>query len=1032
MRKYLLTTLLGMLLTAAMAQEVSVSGKVVTAEGTALPGVNVLVKGTTEGTTTDADGSYKLSVQPGATLSFSFIGYATEEIVVGNQTTINITMKEDLQTLSEVVVIGYGTESKRNLSTSIASVDSKALARQPVASFEQSLQGQAAGVQVTSPSGAPGAGINIRIRGNNSATLGNSPLYVIDGVPIVPRNDDQIPIGNQRYNPLTALNPNDIESIDVLKDGAAAAIYGSRAANGVVVITTKRGKSGKAQIGLNVYHGTQQLRKKIELLNGREFADYYNEITKDTRAASGLGLVYPNLDADSVNINTDWQDLIYRTAPISNYQLTASGGTDKSRYYIAGSYFNQDGIVINSGFKRLGFKINFDQEISKRIRVGTSLNLSRGDRNGSVRSEAALGNGGTIAGALSQIPTLAPYQADGRYSLNPFIPTDNPLGAALETRNRAISYQVIGSAFAEVDIVKNLTFRTSVGLDFRQQTENEYVTRKLPATQNAPSDTRGSARTGSSVEPIWLWENSLSYKTLLAGRHEFTFLIGNSYQESNRLTSGASGNGFATDFVPYVLGATQNISGFNYEDEWGLSSYYARVIYNLEGKYLATASMRADQSSRFAKDLRTGYFPALSFAWRVSQESFFPKSDIVNDVKIRLSWAASGNQGLGAYDRFTQYALGHNYPGAGGSLISGVGPDRLGNGKVKWETTYQYNGGLDVALLANKITLSADFYQKNTVDLLTQVNLPISSGFNQPIIQNLGEIQNKGIEIGINTNNIQSANGFTWNTQFNYSLNRNEVIDIGKEVNTQGVLADRIVINGDNVLQKGVPLGAFYGYVPLDIFQNQFEVNQSPIQDNARPGDIRFLDISGPDGTPDGIINDLDRRVIGNPNPDFFAGITNTLSYGGIELSFLFQGSFGNEIYNQNRLQNERMAGPENGNRNVLNRWKVEGQNTIMPRAVLGDPNNNARFSTRFLEDGSYVRLKNITLAYNVPTSLLSRLNIASARIYVTGQNLLTFTDYTGYDPEVGADPNSTIGIGRDLGVYPQSKIYTVGVNLQF
>ena len=995
--------------------QTGITGKV-TDNAEPLPGVSIVIKGTAVGTTSDADGTYSINAPADAVLVFSFVGYTTTEVPVDNRTVIDVVLTEDVKTLSEVVVIGYGTQTKRDLSTSVSSVSSQTLERQPVASFEQSLAGQAPGIQITTPTGNPGSAMNVRVRGNNSVSLSNQPLYVVDGVPIFPSYDQELSIGNQRPNPLAAINPNDIESIDVLKDGAAAAIYGSRAANGVVVITTKRGKEGRAELTFNAYYGVQELRKKIDVLNGPEFASMFN----DARAAAGLSPAY---DLDTVRTLTDWQDLIYRSAPIQSYQVTASGGSEKTKYYISASYFDQEGIVINSGFKRINFKMNLDQELSSKFRVGTSLNLSRGDRYGSTRSELRLENSGTIIGALAQIPTMPVYNSDGSYALNPFTLSDNPVGGQMETHNRALINQLIGNVYGELDVLDNLVFRSSFGIDFKAQSESEFLTRQLPGFLNAPSPSRGSARTGANFETIWLWENTLTY-TLNRNDHNFTFLLGASVQESNRFISNASITGFPSNAVPYLSAGTENRNVSSFEDDWGLVSYYGRVLYNFKDRYLASASLRADGSSRFSDGNKFGYFPAVSFGWRIMEEDFFPDVQFLSDLKLRLSAAANGNQEIDRYAQYSTYATGQNYLGAGG-IVGGIGPNSIGNPDLKWETTYQYDAGLDVGLFEDRVMLTFDAYLKRTQDLLTNVALPLNSAFAE-VTQNIGEVENKGIELGINSVNI--ANGdLNWNTQFNFSLNRNKVIDIGQIIGPDGNPVDRELINGYNITRKGQPIGAFYGWVTNGIFQNSAEIEDAAYQANAAPGDIRFSNLNA-----DTIVNDQDRAVIGNPNPRFLANITNTITYKGFELSVFFQGSFGNDIYNQNLETLEGMHGAYNGTKNLLDRWTSEGQQTDVPRANVNDPNNNRRFSTRFIEDGSYIRMKNVMLAYSLPQSVIEKLGLSQFRLYVSGQNLLTFTDYSGYDPEVSADPTLSVGFGRDLGVYPQPKTYTVGVNVKF
>jgi TonB-linked SusC/RagA family outer membrane protein len=1012
-------------ITAVAPQNVPVSGRVTDPKGEALPGVTVLVKGTTNGTSTGPDGSFSLSVPENSTLVFSSVGFKTQELAVtGATSTIDIRLSDDQQALNEVVVVGYGTQTRQDLSTSVASVGGQALARQPVAGFDQALQGQAPGVQVTAPSGAPGAGINVRVRGNASLSLNGSPLYVIDGVPVLPDYQQEISVGNQRINPLNTLNPNDIESIDVLKDGAAAAIYGVRAANGVVVITTKRGKVGQSQVGLSVYYGRQKLRKKLDVLNSAQFAQELNEINVNGGLAPAFTTANP-----VPSFSTDWQDEVYRTAALQNYQLNISGGTEKTRYYVAGGYFKQDGISLNSGFDRFNFKVNLEQTVSKKLRVGTNLNMSRTNNNGSVRSELALGNSGTVLGALSQIPTIPVRNANGTYALNPFNQSDNPVGNLLESSNRAIVYQMIGNVFGEFDILQNLRLRSSLGLDFRTQTENQFLSRNYPGST-------GRAQTATNQQVIWLLENTLTYNPTLGDKHHLTLLAGQSMQQSNRFTSGATTRDFSAN-LPYLSGGSTvvGIPG-SYEDSWALLSYFARANYDFDGKYLFSASLRADGTSRFTNKYRFGYFPAVSAAWRVSKENFFPQDGPVSDLKLRASFGANGNQEIFTYQRFSRYSTGYLYQGTGSTIVGGITQSNIGNNDLRWETTYQYNGGLDLSMLDNRLTFTFDIYNKQTKDLLLDVPIPLSTGVEVPngtnavVTQNIGQVQNRGIEIGLVTTNVLAQdNGFGWTTNFNVSGNRNRILDLGPQTSDAGVVSNRNIIASERISQVGQPLGAFYGHTVQGIVQSDAEGLTLATQNGNRPkaGDIRFVDTNG-----DGAITDADRTIIGNPNPKAFAGVTNNFSYKGLELSVFFQGQFGNQIYNQTRQIIESQSDPYNQSTRVLNHWTSTNTNTDIPRPVRNDPQGNNRFSTRWLEDGSYVRLKNVTLAYNIPTTLSKRASIQNLRIYVTGQNLITWTKYLGYDPEVSADPFSSTAFGRDFGVYPQARTYTVGINATF
>lgn len=827
------------------AQDAEIRGVVSDSGGQPLPGVNIVVKGTTIGTQSDFAGKYALNAATDAVLVFSFVGFKTEEVSVNGRTKIDMQLSENQKNLQEVVVVGYGTQTNRDLSTAISSVGAKALSRQVVSSFENALQGQATGVQVTNPSGAPGSSININIRGVNSVNLTASPLYVIDGVPVQPTYDQEVGFGNQKPNPLSTIDPKDIESIDVLKDGASAAIYGSRASNGVVVITTRRGKSGKAQVTFNTYYGVQQLRKKMAMATGQQFAQLYNEALRN----AGKPEAY---NPDTVKTNTDWQDLIYRNALIKNYQLSIGGGSEKTKYYVSGSYFNQDGIIRNSGFERYAAKINVDQKVSDKLRIGTSLNLAATRNNRSVRSEVGLSNGGMVIGALQQIPTIPVYKPDGTYALNPFSQSDNPVGNLLESKSYANINQLFGNLYGEFDVLKNLTFRTSAGIDFRSQIENQYVTRQHPGTQNAPSASRGSAQTGTNTQTVWLWENTLTCRPKVNENGSLELLAGFSAQNSNRFTSGASGYGFPSNAVPYLSSASNYNPSTSFEDQWGLVSYFARANYNYKERYYLSLSMRSDGSSRFEKGRRFGYFPAASLAWRVFDENFFQTHSTLSDLKIKASFGANGNQNIGNYDRFSTYGTGYNYTNytGDGSVAGGIAPKKIGNSRITWETTYQYDIGFDIALFNNRVTVTADVYLKKTKNLLNYVPLSYSSGAeasgaNATVIANIGQIQNKGVELAINSTNVRRENGLSWTTNFNISANKNEVLDLGTTQNARGETSDRTIIGDNWIVEKGKPLGSFYGYEVQGIFQTTAEVTAAPRQSNASPGDLRFRDTNG-------------------------------------------------------------------------------------------------------------------------------------------------------------------------------------------
>lgn len=994
-------------LAALQAQDapLQVKGRVQDTNGQPLSNVSVSVKGSRAGGTTDNQGLFSLAVTEGAQLLFSSTGYQPQEVkITAANLNLTIILQTDTIALAQVVVVGYGTQQRKNLTTSVSTVRSDALNRQTVSSVDQALQGQAPGIQVTTPTGQPGSGLNVQIRGNNSISLSNSPLYVIDGVPVLPVRDG-IGEGTQQYNPMSTINPSDIESIDILKDGAAASIYGLRASNGVVVITTKRGK-GKGQLSLNAYYGVQKLRKKVDVLNGPQWADLYNEALVNAGQA-------PRVQPGDIVAATDWQDEIFRTAGQQNYQLNFSGSNDKTRYYLSGSYFDQQGIIRNSGFKRYQFRLNLDQQLANSVRVGTNINFSRSEDNRSVQSESNLNNGGVVAGALAQIPILPIRRADGKYAINPYLALDNPIGNLMETHNLARIYQLIGNIYGEVDILPGLTFRTNLGLDYRSELANNFRTLEYSALQD--NAVRGSAAMYTMNNVIGLWENTFTYRPQLGTKSDLTVLLGHSAQQSHYSNQYNSSSGFVSNDVRNFSAGSIINPGTSDEEKWGLVSFFGRAIYNYDNRYLVQASIRADGSSRFSKNNRWGYFPSLSLGWRVSDEAFFVKGN-VSSLKLRLSAGSNGNQEIDPYTRFTLFT-----PGQSGTVLS-----QVGNQTLSWETSTQYNAGVDMGLLNDRISISLDAYRKVTKDLLLYVPLPAIAAF-PGAFQNIGKVENKGIELAINSVNVRNKD-WNWTTNFNFSLNRNKVLDLGRTFNEAGEEVDRTIIQNENITEKGLPLGVFYGYVTSGLFQSAAEVSgHATQQSGTAPGDIRFADLD-----KNNVINAGDRRVIGDPNPNFIAAITNNITYKRFELSFFFQGSFGNDIYNQTRVALESFTTPINSTTRALDRWKTTGQQTNVPRAVINDPNNNSRFSDRYIEDGTYVRLKNLTIAYNFPTQLLTKARISNARVYLTGQNLLTFTKYTGWDPEASAAPQAAVGFGRDLGVYPVAVTVSAGINLTF
>ena len=994
----------------------TIAGRVTDEAGSTLAGVSVVVKGTTRGTTTDADGRYQVMVENDrATLVFSFVGYVNQEVAVGSRSTLNVQLVADNKTLNEVVVVGYGQVKKSDLTGSVATVPVSEIRKVAVTSLDQQLQGRAAGVQITQNSGAPGGSTTIRIRGGNSIQGDNEPLYVIDGIPF--KNDGAS--SGSSFNVLSTLNPNDIESISVLKDASSTAIYGSRGANGVVIITTKRGKAGKSTINFDTYYGVQTVRRKYPVLNATEYAQFVNEAnTNEGRAA-----VYTPEQVAAFGEGTDWQDQIFRQAPMQNYQLSLSGGDERTQYAIGGGYFRQGGIVKGSDFDRYSFRINLDRKLTNRIKIGNSLNLSRTLTN-QTRSDGDLGSAGIVTIAAQQFPPILPvYNQDGSYLLtNPALnfTADNPVALASDSRNQLAAFRAFGNVFGEYQITNGLTLRIILGIDAVLQKRDSY----LPRSVSSGLAQGGAASISNNQSVTWLNENLLTYAHTFNAIHNVSLLLGYTQQANRTEGSAASARNFINDNL-----STGNIGSASVPlvpsssiGAWGLQSYLARVNYGYKDKYLLTASFRADGSSRFGANKRYGYFPSAALAWRVSEEAFLKNNRTLSDLKLRATYGSTGNQdGIG---NFPSYALlgTQNYV-FGNATATGIGPNQIANPDLSWETTTQADFGVDVGLLNNRITISADAYLKRTKNLLLSVTIPGTSGYTSAI-QNLGRVENRGVELSISSRNIDGA--FKWSTELNLAANRNQVLDIGA---TPQIFAGQVANIGQNInsgiLRVGEPLGSFYGYVTNGLYQTADELTALTDPQARKPGDRKYADLNG-----DKKIDDNDRTIIGRAQPKLIGGINNTFSYKGLELTLFLQGVSGNQILNANRYELEYLNGTTNQDRDVLNRWTPTNTNTDIPRASTARPAN--RISTRQIEDGSFLRLRTAQLAYNLPASVLKSLKIQSVRVYVSAQNYLTWTSYSGYDPEVNRFGQDSRSQGFDYASYPAAKTLLVGLNVGF
>ncbi|GAB3254854.1 TonB-dependent receptor [Larkinella harenae] len=994
----------------------TITGKVTSETGEGLPGVSVVIQGTTRGTTTDAEGSYRLDVSNDeTTLIFSFVGYVSQEQIVKSRSVINVQLVPDTKALSEVVVVGYGQVKKSDLTGAVSTVPVEEIRKVAVTSLDQALQGRAAGVQITQNSGAPGGSTSIRIRGGNSIQGDNEPLYVIDGIPF---KNDGVGSGSS-FNVLSTLNPSDIESISVLKDASSTAIYGSRGANGVVIITTKRGKAGKSTISLETYYGVQSVRRKYPVLNAREYAQLVNEANTN----EGRPAVYTPAQVDAFGEGTDWQDEIFRQAPIQNYQLSISGGDEKTQYAISGGYFKQDGIVANSDFDRYSMRVNLDRKLTSKIKIGNSLTVNRTLTNQS-RTDGSLGSAGLVTMAALQFPPILPVRtASGAYLITDpafAFTADNPVALALDSKNRNTAYRIFGTVFGDYQIMDGLDLRVSLGIDGVLQKQDSY----LPRSVSSGLAQGGSASIYNSQALTWLNENLLTYTRTFGSVHNVTTLLGFTQQASRFESSRASSRNFVNDNLGSGNLASGSVpltpeSGIG---TWGLQSYLARVNYGYKDKYLLTASFRADGSSRFGSNNRYGYFPSGALAWRISEESFMKDVRVLSDLKLRATYGMTGNQdGIGNYPAYSLLGT-QNYV-FGGTVSTGLGPNQIANPDLSWETTTQADIGVDVGLLNNRITLTADAYLKRTRDLLLDITIPSTSGY-ASAIKNLGKVQNKGVEISVSSRNIDGA--FRWNTDVNFALNRNKVLDIG---GVSQIFAGGVANIGQNlnsgIIRVGEPLGSFYGYVTDGLYQTTDELAALSDPQARKPGDRKYLDLNG-----DRKIDDNDRTIIGRAQPKFIGGISNTFSYKGFELTAFFQGVYGNDILNANRFELEYLNATTNQTRDMLNRWTPTNTNTDIPRASTTRPAN--RISTRQIEDGSYLRLKNLQLAYNLPNSVIQSLKIQSVRAYVTAQNFLTWTNYSGYDPEVNRFGQDSRSQGFDYASYPAAKTLLFGLNVGF
>ncbi len=1026
MRKILLFVGLFMSLNLTLsAQERTVSGKVTSVEdGSALPGVNVVIKGTTVGTVTDAQGNYKLSVPTGesSSLVFSFIGFNTTEVTIGERSIVDIALGLDVTQLNEVVVVGYGTQLKQDLTGNIATVKGDVLQNIPVPTFEQAIQGRAAGVFVEAGNGKLGQGIKVRIRGSSSVSAGNQPLYVIDGIPMT--SASQASTGGQT-NPLTDINPTDIASLEILKDASASAIYGSRAANGVVIITTKRGKSGKTKFNLGYQTGISEPTGHREWLNTAEYVELFtesnggltNSLIRRFNRYGGDPLSLTTPDSNNTPhaswatpgapgyVDTNWEDQVLKKGSINQFDFSASGGTDKTKFFASTSYSDQEGILIGNRFNRLSGRVNIDHEASEKLTLGVNFSLSR-SLNYRLADDNAFSTPMQIVALSPLTPVIDPRTNLISGVLNPetglpngnFPLYYNPLIDDAYNDRETEVFRNFGSAYASYKINNSITFRSEFGYDFLSQHEDRYFARET---------SRNTGQPNGQSDDFWTQvfnyntNNFLQYNNTLAEVHAVEGIVGLSYQETNNNFSSNTGIGFPSNAYRKNFSAATITAGNAQESKFNFLSYFGRVNYKLNNKYLFGLSGRVDGSSRFGQNNRYGFFPAASLGWIVSEESFMTTVKLVDFLKLRASYGVVGNAEIGNFDSYGLYGASH----VGG--VPGQRPTQIENPNLGWEQTAQIDVGIDFGILDSRITGEVDYYIKTTSDLLLNVNLAGNTGFRTQT-QNIGELENKGFEFVLNTENF--VGNFRWSTSFNIAANRNKITNLGGQL-----------LQGDflGVAKEGEPLGVFYGpkYVGVD-------------PDN---GDALYsvINADGSESTTSNY-NLATYQIIGNPNPDYIAGITNNFSYKGIDLSLLFQGVFGNQVYNGGgKFMSANGDFFDNQTKDQLRRWQNPGDITDVPQARLFEANGTGE-SSRYVSDAGYVRLKTITLGYNIPSTVSGRFKLESVRVYVSAQNLLTFTNYEGWDPEVNADTYAGNNINQGVDFYsaPQAKTITFGINV--
>jgi len=1066
MRKLLLFVIALIFGVSTWAQERAITGKVTSSEdGNPIPGVTVLLKGTGRGTTTNANGAYSIAVpQSGAILQFRFIGKISQEIPVGSSNVINVILKPDLVGLDEVVVVGYGTARRSDLTGAVSNVSAEKLRSTITTNIDQALQGRVAGVQVTQNSGQPGGAASMRIRGSSSITGSSEPLYVIDAIPF--QGDGQTIAGfdwmggangQNRVNPLSTINPADIVSIEVLKDASATAIYGSRAANGVVLITTKHGTAGETKVTYNTYYALQMLPKKLEMMSLPEYADYQLTLAEDLDMTPNERYLDPTL----LGPGTDWQDEVFRTAGMQSHQLSVTGGTDKTSYAISGGWFDQNGIVIGSSFNRFTTRMNLDSRLSDWLKVGGNLSYAK------THEDITLNDGGdgVIMQALMMQPDVPVRDLDGSYAgpENPYAASYNPVAEALQRNNTFDRERIMANVYADANIIKNLTFRSEFGIDNNNGLNKAFQpTYKWGILEN----TENQLRQRVEKNFFWIWKNYFTYNYSFGTDHKLTAMVGTEAQRSDWEGVQITKKNFTSNDIQVLSQGDDATSSTNgWKDASSLASYFGRFNYVYSDRYLATFTLRADGSSKFGPNNKWGWFPSGSVAWRISEEKFMDRFKNLDNLKIRIGYGLVGNQAIGTY----LY---------GSSLVTVKTPfgtayrmEKISNPNLRWEATAQYNLGVDLSMFYGRLNLSLDLYDKETKDMLLQLSIPSYLGgtgwddISAPYA-NVGRMQNRGIELAVNTRNIMREK-FTWSTDLTLTMNKNLVTELDTDTRVYwGNLYWYSEFQTATMTSINYPLGVFYGYQTEGLFTDQEDILNHAVQivdpnsitdedpngknlvdKNAGVwvGDVKFKDLNG-----DGVINTNDQSVIGDPNPKFTFGLNNSFTYGPFDLSIYLNGAYGYDVLNYSRVVIEGMTSiysnqaatvadrarvalkdPEGSDLDPANVYLANPDATL-PRPTTTDNNRNNRMSDRFIEDGSYLRIQNISLSYTVPQNISRLAKIERLRVFITGQNLFTLTNYSGYDPEIGSFNQNSRMQNIDMGRYPTPRMVSFGLDVEF